>query len=199
MKLGELHCTYCLLEEKTNYVSQLESSLSCTERRTSVSNLTTQSRQHSFVTDRSESDILFEGCKNKTLMNPPLVSNNITIKTDMLKPKNSDSCFVDGDKILDRDYIEDMAISRLTDIIVKTLVNKWKQHEFVKHARTLALFEAQKHKSTDNLNDKIRNCAQSNGSAKTQKDMIMNFLKSIRLDLKLAIKKHINPTKECAV
>lgn len=200
MKLGELHCTYSLLEEKTNYVSQLESSLSCTDtKRPSFSNLTTQTKGQSFVTDRSESDRLStdtntinlgetDQCKKRKRF--LRATSEIKSFVSKLKPKNfSTTCNVDGDKLLQRDYIEDITLMRLTDMILNTLALKQKQYEFVKHASTLALFETQKCQNSDG---KVRDCALYYNTSfhETQREVVIQFLKDIRFDIKNAAKRN---------
>lgn len=216
MKLGELHCTYCLLEEKTNYVSQLESSISCMDtRRPSVSTLSSQTKGQSYVSNRSElesysrqsksdTNTLIQTLKKtdkiiKSLQHRKKLKNlritsptnySIIESTVKLKPKNfSTTCNVDGDKMLEKDVIDDMTIMHLTDMILKTLAYKQKQNEFVKHASTLALFEANKCKAVD---ERVKTCALFYNSSRynAQKDVIIQFLKDLQFDINRNIRRN---------
>lgn len=214
MKLGELHCTYCLLEEKTNYVSQLESSLSGTEtEKPYQSNITSQERERSFVTDRSdiytsETNTVITNIRRRNRISHrqgKITRTSSEHRSEFtqkikLKPKNfSTTCNVDGDKMLQRDYFEDVTITRLTDMILNTLAYKQKQHEFIKHASTLALFEAKKFQSMQNLNSKVRNCALYYNSPVygAQRDVVIQFLKSIRFDINRALKRNATVANCC--
>lgn len=156
MKLAELQGTYCLLEEKTHYVTKLESTLQDIEQKQAMSKFKGSSRQ-TLIQQRSEftiSDIsplnmsverrnrfLQKFNYEKHIEHIDKIQNKKFCLSD---PKTSDSSLKHKKepKIRNNEY--------LTDLIMNTLFYKENPQEFVMHAKNLASYELNHSKQNSN-------------------------------------------------
>lgn len=137
----ELQGTYCLLEEKTHYVTKLENTLQNIEKESTPKVRNQMLVPKKTVTCQDVVTLQKNYRSSDSSRNSSIIStNSSTIK---LKPKNySTTGSIRGDKMLNRDYVTDVNIDCLTDMILNTLSYNENAQEFVMHARNLARYEA---------------------------------------------------------